>query len=120
MAMLSYIFPTDSCANMHTEFWIEQRQLKPTLLLLAYVAQYTLSIWDKDAIDMGLSNTDVWQKQYYDCAYTGVYTLRLALALDEAGSTDLVFIRIEYAAPLNALIDWVMYTAQTLHLQASQ
>ena len=79
-----------------------------------------LSTWDEDAIDMGLSNTDVWQKQYYDCAYTGVYTLRLALALDEAGSTDLVFIRIEYAAPLNALIDWVMYTAQTLHLQASQ
>ena len=105
---------TTPLASMQTDFWIERCQLKPSLLLLAYVAQYTLNTWDEDAIDMGLRTTDVWQERYYDYVFTGVHTLRLALAQDEKDSTDLVFIRIEYAAQLDALIDVVVYAAQTL------
>ncbi|UOO88405.1 hypothetical protein LVJ82_13105 [Vitreoscilla massiliensis] len=82
--------------------------------MLAYVAQYTLNTWDEDAIHMGLSATDTWQERYYDDVFTGIHTLRLAFAQDEKDSTDLVFIRIEYAAQLKAPIDVVVYAAQTL------
>ena len=84
------------------------------MLLLADVAQYTLNTWDEDAIHMGLSATNTWQERYYDYVFVGKHTLQLSLALDEKDSTDLVFIRIEYAAQLNALIDLLVYAAQTL------
>ncbi|MES2767281.1 MAG: hypothetical protein V4642_15500 [Bacteroidota bacterium] len=75
-------------------FWFWSRKLKGILQLLSALVSYDFWEDEYEAIKVELKGTDVLQNIWISYPLEGIETLKLQLASNEAGGSDIIYIKI--------------------------
>lgn len=102
--------------NIFKKFWIFQKNLYSTLLILSEVIGYDIDDDDFNAIDYGLQGTSDEKNIWWYYQLIGDHTIYLQLAKDEE-NTDIVFIQLTFEEQLSKQVNLVIFVVQEFDLK---